>query len=163
MRIQNGQPKFLQVNVHTFGALYGYNNESGIFDFISGETIEVTDGLDFEVDYPQQVLMVDGHPELFVSNGSHGNWGAPGEFTYKLSEFLQKRPKPCAPNIFRIEIIEEFSMENFFGKFFNPIPTGNGLNQPIYSYHVTQASGNRVNVIAQCPQTLFLVLCFIWV
>ena len=79
MRIQNGQPKLLQVNVHTFGALYGYNNETGIFDFISGETIEVTDGLDFEVDYPQQVLMVDGHPELFVSNGSHGNWGAPGE------------------------------------------------------------------------------------
>ena len=33
----------------------------------------------------------------------------------------------------------------------------------IYSYHVTQASGNRFNVIAQCPQTLFLVLCFIWV
>ena len=35
MRIQNGQPKLLQVNVHTFGALYGYNNETGIFDFIS--------------------------------------------------------------------------------------------------------------------------------
>ena len=87
MRIQNGQPKFLQVNVHTFGALYGYNNETGIFDFISGETIEVTDGLDFEVDYPQQVLMVDGHPELFVSNGSHGNWGAPGEFEYNIIWF----------------------------------------------------------------------------
>ena len=27
---------------------------------------------------------------------------------------------------------------------FNPIPTGHGLNQPIYSYHVTQAGGNRV-------------------
>ena len=25
----------------------------------------------------------------------------------------------------------------------NPIPTGNGLNQPIYSYHVTQAGKNR--------------------
>jgi len=82
MRIQNGQPKLLQVNVHTFGALYGYNNETGIFDFISGETIEVTDGLDFEVDYPKQVLTVDGHPELFVSNGSHGNWGAPGRHKY---------------------------------------------------------------------------------
>ena len=41
MRIQNGVAKFLQVNVHTFGALYGYNNETGIFDFISGENIEV--------------------------------------------------------------------------------------------------------------------------
>ena len=105
MRIQNGQPKLLQVNVHTFGALYGYNNETGIFDFISGETIEVTDGLDFEVDYPQQVLMVDGHPELFVSNGSHGNWGAPGEFTYKLSDFpiriLAKIAEAmCSKNIF---------------------------------------------------------------
>ena len=26
----------------------------------------------------------------------------------------------------------------------NPIPTGHGLNQPIYSYHVTQAGRNRV-------------------
>ena len=30
------------------------------------------------------------------------------------------------------------------GSFFNPIPTGNGLNQSIYSYHVTQAGRNRV-------------------
>ena len=27
---------------------------------------------------------------------------------------------------------------------FNPILTGNGLNQPICSYHVTQAGRNRV-------------------
>ena len=27
---------------------------------------------------------------------------------------------------------------------FNPIPTTNGLNQPIYSYHVTRAGRNRV-------------------
>ena len=26
----------------------------------------------------------------------------------------------------------------------NPIPTDNGLNQPIYSYHMTQAGRNRV-------------------
>ena len=25
----------------------------------------------------------------------------------------------------------------------NPIPTGNGLNQPLYSYHLTQAGRNR--------------------
>jgi hypothetical protein len=30
-------------------------------------------------------------------------------------------------------------------KTFNPIPTGTGLNQPLYSYHVTQAGRNRVN------------------
>ena len=31
---------------------------------------------------------------------------------------------------------------------FNPIPTGNGLNQPIYSYgdHITQADMNRVKI-----------------
>ena len=29
----------------------------------------------------------------------------------------------------------------------NPIPTGHGLNQPIYSYHVTQAGRNRVKIV----------------
>ena len=29
------------------------------------------------------------------------------------------------------------------GNCLNPIPTGHGLNQPIYSYHVTQAGRNR--------------------
>jgi hypothetical protein len=29
--------------------------------------------------------------------------------------------------------------------YFNPIPTGTGLNQPLYSYHMTQAGRNRVN------------------
>ena len=33
---------------------------------------------------------------------------------------------------------------------FNPIPTGNGLNQPIYSYHVTQAGRNRVKIHPIC-------------
>ena len=80
MRIQNGEAKLLQLNVHTFGALYGYNKETGIFDFISGEDLPVTDGVEFKVDYPKNVGMVDGHPEIFVSNGSHGNWGAPGKF-----------------------------------------------------------------------------------
>ena len=31
---------------------------------------------------------------------------------------------------------------------FNPIPTENGLNQHIYSYHVTQSGRNRVDNIA---------------
>ena len=66
---------------------------------------KILNGLDFKVDYPQQVLMVDGHPELFVSNGSHGNWGAPGEFKYKLSDFpiriLAKIAEAmCSKNIF---------------------------------------------------------------
>ena len=68
LRIQNGQAKLLQLNVHTFGALYGYNNDTGLFDFISGENIEITDGVDFEVDYPKHVGMFEGHPEIFVSN-----------------------------------------------------------------------------------------------
>ena len=67
MRIQNGQPKFLQVNVHTFGALYGYNNETGIFDFISGETIEVTDGLDFEVRYHSRFFVQVGHKTMYAA------------------------------------------------------------------------------------------------
>ena len=32
--------------------------------------------------------------------------------------------------------------KNFF--YLNPIPTGNRLNRPIYSYHVTQVVRNRV-------------------
>ena len=67
MRIQNGQPKLLQVNVHTFGALYGYNNETGIFDFISGENIEVTDGLDFEVRYHSRFFVQVGHKTMYAA------------------------------------------------------------------------------------------------
>ena len=32
----------------------------------------------------------------------------------------------------------------------NPIPTGNGLNQPIYSYQVTQAGRNRYKNWKRC-------------
>ena len=32
---------------------------------------------------------------------------------------------------------------------FNPIPTSHGLNQPIYSYHMTQVGRNRVKVDEQ--------------
>ncbi len=78
LRIQNGQPKFLQLNVHTFGALYEFNNETGVFDFLSGEDLDLGDDVHFQVDYPQSVNLINGHPEIFVSNGSHGNWGAPG-------------------------------------------------------------------------------------
>ena len=76
--------------MHTFGALYLYDNVTGLFDFISGENIEITDGVDFEVDYPKQVGVFEGHPEIFVSNGSHGNWGAPGEIPHLLYIFLKK-------------------------------------------------------------------------
>ena len=65
--------------MHTFGALYAYDNVSNIFNFVSGENYEITDGVEFEVEYPKTVGLLDGHPEIFVSNGSHGNWGAPGE------------------------------------------------------------------------------------
>ena len=39
----------------------------------------------------------------------------------------------------------------------NPIPFGNGLNQPTYSYHVTQAGRNRVKLfirLKQNPETM---------
>ena len=91
---------------------------------------KILNGLDFEVDYPEQVLMVDGHPELFVSNGSHGNWGAPGELKYKLSDFpiriLAKIAEAmCSIKYFLSKLLKNFRVEIFFGKFFNPIPTGN--------------------------------------
>lgn len=82
MRIQNGIPKYLQLNVHTMGALYEYNNETETFEFLSGEDIEITDGISLPVEYPPTVQTINGHPEIFVSNGSHGNWAAPGRHTY---------------------------------------------------------------------------------
>ena len=33
-----------------------------------------------------------------------------------------------------------------FPESIDPIPTGNGLNQPIYSYHMTQAGRNMVKM-----------------
>ena len=81
MRIQNGQPKLLQLNVHTFGALYKYNNVTRNFDFVSGESLDVA-GVEFPVKYPDTVNTINGHPEIFVSNGSHGNWGSAGKHNY---------------------------------------------------------------------------------
>lgn len=78
LRIQNGVPKYLQLNVHTFGALYEYDNSTQTFNFLSGEDLDLSDDIHFEIEYSQTVNTIDGHPEIFVSNGSHGNWGSPG-------------------------------------------------------------------------------------
>lgn len=78
MRIQNGQPKYLQLNAHSFGALYEYDNQTETFFFVSGENFGITGDIELPVDYPDTVFTVDGHPEIFVSNGSHGNWASPG-------------------------------------------------------------------------------------
>ena len=40
--------------------------------------------------------------------------------------------------------------------YFNPIPTSNGLNQPIYSYHVTQAGRNRVKSVNKGQWCVFI-------
>ena len=52
-----------------------------------------------------------------------------------------------SPN-FNESIVEQLlrvDFQLFCGqKELNPIPTGHGLNQPIYSYHVTQACRKRV-------------------
>ena len=83
MRIQNGRPKYLQVNVHTMGALYQYDDETNTFKFLSGEDIEISDGVFRPVEYPDTVNMdtfTFTHPELFVANGSHGMWAQPGMY-----------------------------------------------------------------------------------
>ena len=48
--------------------------------------------------------------------------------------------------ILSLEIIWAFfcTSQPYKSSYFNPIPTGTGLNQPLYSYHVTQAGRNRV-------------------
>lgn len=80
IRIQNGQATQLALHVHTFGAVYEYNNETEQFDFLRGSGLNIgLNDIVLPVDYPQHVMTIDGtHPEIFVSNGSHGNWGAPG-------------------------------------------------------------------------------------
>ena len=80
MRIQNGEPKYLQLNAHSIGALYEYNKETGNYDFLSGESLDVL-GIDFNVEYPEIVNSIEGHPEIFIANGSHGNWGQPGKYS----------------------------------------------------------------------------------
>ena len=37
--------------------------------------------IDIEVEYPKTVYLVDGHPEVFSANGSHGTWGSEGKIT----------------------------------------------------------------------------------
>ena len=41
-------------------------------------------------------------------------------------------------------------LRSFVNSPFNPIPTGTWRNQPIYEYHVTTASRNRVNWFLMC-------------
>ena len=50
--------------------------------------------------------------------------------------------------VYRVHGVKSVGVEDF-NKFNHllPIPTGHGLNQPIYSYHVTQAGRNRVKKI----------------
>ena len=57
-------------------------------------------------------------------------------------QFIEKVTKCSSVLLLRLVI---FSMNQSLFQ----IPTGNGLNQPIYSYHVTQASRNRVKAIRQ--------------
>jgi hypothetical protein len=89
IRIQNGTATMLKLNAHYFGALYEYNMETEQFDFVSGEGFNIND-IELPVEYPEHVMTVDGtHPEIFVSNGSHGNWGSPGTyFRYPVPALL---------------------------------------------------------------------------
>ena len=45
-------------------------------------------------------------------------------------------------------VTRSFVAVSFEGESINPIPSGAGLNQPMYSYHVTQAGRNRVKGIS---------------
>ena len=38
----------------------------------------------------------------------------------------------------------------------NPIPTGTGVNQPIYSYHMTQVGRNRVKLLSKVGKLVSL-------
>ena len=56
MRIQNGKAVQLKLNVHTFGALYEYEEASNTFKFVEGEDLDLG-GTPFPVEYPDTVYI----------------------------------------------------------------------------------------------------------
>ena len=85
MNTSNAKFVWLTINILSFGAKYAYNSTNQTFDFYEGEPccfddrIEGSQEIDIEIDYPKTVYLVDGHPEVFSANGSHGTWGAEGK------------------------------------------------------------------------------------
>ena len=73
---------------HSFGAKYAYDAKNQTFEFYEGEpllhTLDPSSDIDIEVDYPKTVYLVDGHPEVFSANGSHGTWASEGKHTSPL-------------------------------------------------------------------------------
>ncbi len=75
---------FILVLIHfSFGAKYSYNATNQTFEFYEGEPCcfdpaDPSSQIDIEVDYPKTIYLVDGHPEVFSANGSHGTWGSAG-------------------------------------------------------------------------------------
>ena len=67
---------------YSFGAKYAYNATNETFEFYEGDplldTREQSQDIDVDVDYPKTVYLVDGHPEVFSANGSHGTWASEG-------------------------------------------------------------------------------------
>ncbi len=79
------------------GAWYVYDEMTNTFKYREGEQLlpileNIGDNLpsihrQLLVEYPQEVSLVEGnHPEVFTANGSHGTWGAEGE--WGLVQFL---------------------------------------------------------------------------
>ena len=72
--------------ISSFGAKYAYNAINQTFDFYDGEPccfdsetrIDGSSEIDIDIDYPKTVYLIDGHPEVFSANGSHGTWGSEG-------------------------------------------------------------------------------------
>ncbi len=87
MRIQNGTATRLRLNVHNIGATYEYDEAKNTFNFVEGDNEDIG-GFIYEVEYPDTVETLDDthHPVIFVSNGSHGNWGSPGKLTFTLND-----------------------------------------------------------------------------
>ena len=76
----------IYISVHSFGALYAWNETNKNFDFVEGED---SAGLRdegqnrYKPDYPLLVEMFNGtHPIVYSANGSHGLWALPGVYTY---------------------------------------------------------------------------------
>eukprot|EP00092_Neocalanus_flemingeri_P017694 GFUD01019140.1.p1 GENE.GFUD01019140.1~~GFUD01019140.1.p1 ORF type:complete len:354 (+),score=85.06 GFUD01019140.1:245-1306(+) len=90
LRLQGGQPTKIYVGVHSFGAWYDWVPAEEKFVFVEGEPMfqktfregKFINEIKLDVEYPQELLLEEGHPAVFSANGSHGVWAEEGKHTY---------------------------------------------------------------------------------
>ncbi|XP_046661754.1 putative vacuolar protein sorting-associated protein TDA6 [Homalodisca vitripennis] len=124
LQIKDSVPDSLYLSVHTVGAYYTYDKVSGCFVLSSIKRR----GISQVQDPPSTVQIDDGHPIVFVANGSHALWGSVGTYQYsKLNLNLLKDVVDYGTAWNTWERLEVYSTEeqipdwyNYRGRWGNP-------------------------------------------